>query len=240
MEIIQSAYVLHTRAYRETSVIATFLTQEHGKINGVVRGVRGKNRSHRFKNATLQPFQKLSIEWRDKPHVHNDLVTIRAFEPEPLRFFLEGESSFCGLYLNELLYRLLYPRVGVETLFEQYEQGLLNLLKVDSRNEQAWVLRQFELQLLTDLGVSLQFDLDVNKQPIQVNAHYQYYPEMGAYPILDEQSVGNGVIISGECLLKFSDLTYCETCLSAWKRLLRHVLNLYLGSKPIMTRQLFK
>jgi len=240
MEIVQSAYVLHTRAYRETSVIATFLTQDHGKINGVVRGVRGKTRSSMQKNATLQPFQKLSIEWRDKPHSNNDLVTIRTVESEPVRFFLEGESSFCGLYLNELLYRLLYPRVSLESLFDEYEQSLLKLLKVDSRNQQAWVLRQFELHLLQDLGVSLHFDLDANKQAIESTAQYQYYPEMGAFPVLDEQVVGNGVLISGECLLKLSDLTYCETCLGSWKRLLRHVLNLYLGSKPIMTRQLFK
>lgn len=240
MDIIQTAYVLHARAYRETSVIATFLTHEHGKINGVVRGVRGTTRSSMQKNATLQPFQKLSIQWRDRPNTNNDLVTIRAVESEPVRFFLEGESSFCGLYLNELLYRLLYPRVSVESVFDAYEQTLLKLLKVNSRSQQAWVLRQFEWQLLQELGVSLCADLDANKAPIEAELYYQYYPEMGAYPLLDGQAVGNGVLISGDCLLKLSGLTYCETCLGAWKRLLRHVLNLYLGSKPIMTRQLFK
>jgi len=240
MDIVQQAYILHARPYRETSVIVTFLTQDHGKLNGVVRGVRGKTRSSMQKNATLQPFQKLSIQWRDKPNSNNDLVTIRSFEPEPVRFFLEGEGTFCGLYLNELLYRLLFPRVGVEALFEAYEQTLLKLLKVTTRNEQAWVLRQFELHLLTDLGVSLHTDFDANKDPIQAELQYQYYPEMGAYPLLDNQEVGNGVLISGACLLKLSNLTYCEDCLRAWKRLLRQVLNLYLGSKPIMTRKLFK
>ena len=240
MEIVQQAYILHTRPYRETSVIATFLTQEHGKINGVVRGVRGKTRSSMQKIATLQPFQKLSIQWRDKPNGNQDLVTIRSFEPEPVRFFLEGESSFCGLYLNEVLYRLLFPRVGVDALFEAYQQALLTLLKVSSRNEQAWVLRQFELHLLTELGVSLHSTLDANKNPIQPEIQYQFYPEMGAYPLLDNQTVGNGVVISGTCLLTLSKLEYCEACLGQWKRVLRHVLNLYLGSKPIMTRKLFK
>ena len=240
MNIVQHAYILHTRPYRETSVIATFLTPEHGKINGVVRGVRGKTRSAMQKNATLQPFQKLSIQWRDQPKANNDLITVYGFEPEPVRFFLEGESTFCGLYLNELLYRLLFPRVAVEALFEAYQQTLLKLLKVSSRNEQAWVLRQFELHLLTDLGVSLHTDLDAQKSPIQAHQQYQYYPEMGAYAVLDHQEVGNGVLISGECLLKLSNLDYCETCLGPWKRLLRQVLNLYLGTKPIMTRNLFK
>lgn len=240
MDIIQTAYVLHTRAYRETSVLATFLTQDHGKINGVVRGVRGKTRSSMQKNATLQPFQKLSIQWRERPNSNSDLVTIRTVESEPVRFFLEGESSFCGLYLNEILYRLLYPRVNVESLFEAYQQTLLKLLKVNARNEQAWMLRQFEWHLLKELGVSLHADFDANKEPIEPSINYQYYPEVGAYPLLDGHEVGNGVLISGDCLLKLSSLTYCETCLGSWKRLLRYVLNLYLGSKPIMTRQLFK
>jgi len=240
MEIVQSAYILHTRPYRETSVIATFLTAEHGKLNGVVRGVRGKTRSSMQKNAILQPFQKLSIQWRDKPNSNNDLVTIRSFEAEPIRFYLEGESSFCGLYMNELLYRLMYPRVSVEAVFDEYQETLLRLLKANKRSEQAWLLRQFELHLLHDLGVSLLTDLDAHKQPIQTELQYQFYPEVGAYPLLDNQTVGNGTLISGECLLKLSKLEYCEACLGVWKRLLRHVLNGYLGSKPIMTRKLFK
>lgn len=240
MEIVDQAYVLHTRPYRETSVIATFLTQQHGKLNGVVRGVRGKSRSSMQKNAVLQPFQKLVISWRDKSQSSNDLVTIRSFEAEPVRFFLEGESSFCGLYINELLYRLLFQRVGVETLFAEYQQALLQLMSVDSRSEQAWVLRQFELHLLHELGVSLQLQQDANKQPVKAELQYQFYPEMGAYPLLEGETIGNGVLLSGECLLKLAQRNYCEACLPVWKRLLRQVLNVYLGSKPIMTRRLFK
>lgn len=251
MEITQQAYILHARPYRETSLLATLLTPEHGKINAVIRGARGKGRSAMHKSALLQPFQKLLLQWRGKQNATSDLVTIRAVEAEPLRFPLEGEASFCGLYINELLYRLLYPGVAVETLFERYETALYELLKTQSRNQQAWVLRRFELQILTALGVEIQCREDVHHQPIQSQLLYHYYAEMGAYPLSDggieeffaqesQQPVGQGVAVQGECLLKLADEVYCEVCLPQWKALLRQVLRVYLGPKPILARQLFR
>ncbi|MDG6777801.1 DNA repair protein RecO [Thiomicrorhabdus sp. zzn3] len=251
MEITQQAYILHARPYRETSLLATLLTAEQGKINAVIRGARGKGRAAMHKSALLQPFQKLLLQWRGKQHASSDLVTVRALEAEPLRFPLEGEASFCGLYINELLYRLLYPGVSVETLFGRYETALYELLKTQNRNQQAWVLRRFELQILTALGVEIQCREDAHQQPVQPQRLYHYYAEMGAYPLSDagseeiwlqesQQPVGQGVAIQGECLLKLADEAYCEICLPQWKALLRQILKTYLGPKPILARQLFR
>ncbi len=240
MDVSQPAYILHSRPYRETSVIATLLTPEHGKLNAVIKGARSKGKRSTSKGAVLQPFQKLLVEWREKPNSTSDLVSLRGFEADTLRFPLEAESSFCGLYLNEILYRLLYNGVAVDSLFEQYEQALFSLLRSQNRSEQAWVLRQFEFQLLEAMGLNLNCETDVNHQPIQSGVNYLFYPEMGAYPVNGEETGGNGVPISGECLLLLSNLEFCEDCLPSWKRLLRHVLSLYLGSKPILSRQLFR
>ncbi|WP_178860923.1 DNA repair protein RecO [Thiomicrorhabdus cannonii] len=239
MEIRQPAYVLHRRAYRETSLLVTLLTPEHGKINAVVRGVRGKTRSALQKNAVLQPFQKLQIQWKEKAHTTSDLVTLSLFEPEPLRFPLEGEASFCGLYMNELLYRLLYHGAAVEELFADYEQALFALLKTHNRSEQAWVLRQFESALLQALGVELNGVDDAHHQPLQAAQDYLYYPEMGAYPYQEGMQQG-GVLISGACLQALAERRFCEACLPQWKVLLRQILSVYLGNKPILARQLFK
>lgn len=240
MDVCQPAYILHSRPYRETSVIATLLTPDHGKLNAVIKGARSKTKRSASKGAILQPFQKLLVEWREKPNASSDLVSLRAFEADTLRFPLEAESSFCGLYLNEILYRLLYNGVAVDTLFDHYEQALFALLRSENRIEQAWVLRQFEFQLLEAMGLNLNCESDAQHNPIQPDLNYLFYPEMGAYPTSDEEVSGNGVLISGECLLKLSRLQFCEQCLPVWKRLLRHVLKLYLGSKPILARQLFR
>lgn len=239
MEIRQPAYVLHRRAYRETSLLVTLLTPEHGKINAVVRGVRSNSRSALQKNAVLQPFQKLQIQWKEKAHTLSDLVSLTLFEPELLRFPLEGEASFCGLYMNELLYRLLYHGVALEELFADYEQALLALLKTQNRTEQAWVLRRFEYALLQALGVEFNAMEDAHHQALQAEQDYLYYPEMGAYPYEDGMQQG-GILIRGVCLQALAEQRFCEACMAQWKALLRRILSVYLGNKPILARQLFK
>ncbi|WP_321322998.1 DNA repair protein RecO [Thiomicrorhabdus sp.] len=239
MEIEQSAFVLHSRPYRETSALVTFFTPEYGKMNGVVRGVRGGRKTSSQKTALLQPFQKLTIQWREKPNNRSDLVSIQQIEMAPLRFPLMAEANICGLYINELLYRLLFPQVATETLFEIYQQTLYELLAAKQRSDQAWSLRQFEYQLLTEMGHGIQCDTDMNQQAILPDQDYYFYPQHGAVlATLDSQK--QGVPIKGQCLLALQDMLYCEACLPDLKRLFRSVLSIYLGNKPIMTRELFK
>jgi len=238
MEIEQSAYVLHSRPYRETSALVTFFTPEHGKINGVVRGVRGGRKTSSQKTAMLQPFQKLTLQWREKPNNRSDLVSIKQVEFDSIRFPLAAEANICGLYVNELLYRLLFPQVATESLFELYQHTLYDLLAATQRNQQAWSLRQFEHHLLAEMGHGLQCDTDVNQQPILAEQAYFFYPQMGAVLAhLDSQK--QGAPIQGESLLAMQEMRYCEACLPDLKRLYRTVLAHYLGGKPIMTRELF-
>jgi DNA repair protein RecO (recombination protein O) len=48
---LEPAYLLHARPYRNTSVLADFFTLQHGRVNGVVRGVRGANSKKKRKEA---------------------------------------------------------------------------------------------------------------------------------------------------------------------------------------------
>ncbi len=246
IEIIQQALVLHRRPYRETSLLVTFFTPQHGKLNAVIRGVRSKSKASQAKQAWLQPFQLLTISWVEKNALNlPGLINLRQLEPTQIRFPLLGENNICGLYVNELLYRLLYPHVGMEVLFESYQQTLYDLAISKNRLDQAWVLRQFEYQLLMSMGYALQTDLDVEQQPIQSQKQYHYFPEVGAVKISDfseDKSFHSSsyVTISGECLLKFSAFQKCDACLSVWKQLFRMLLAHYLGDKPIQTRTLFQ
>ena len=213
-DITQSALVLHRRAYRETSFMVTLFTPEHGKINAIVKGVRSKSKAAQAKQAWLQPFQELKVSWTEKNALKlPGLVNLKQLEPTLVRFPLSGESSICGLYINELLYRLIYPNVAMEALFESYQQTLYELAKATNRADQAWVLRQFEYELLMTLGVAFQTDTDAHHQPIEVQANYRFYPELGAVrPDHDRFSQPLGyeaspsVAISGDCLLNFHAL----------------------------------
>jgi len=245
-EITQQALILHRRDYRETSLLVTFLTPEYGKFNAIVKGVRTKSKISQIKQAWLQPFQLLNISWIEKPTTNlPGLVKLRQLEPTKVRFPLDGENNICGLYVNELLYRLLYPHVEQEILFQSYQQTLYDLATTNNRIDQAWVLRQFECQLLMSMGVGLQTTVDAQQQPIQTHKIYHYYPELGATDIdyfqsKDSLYTARYTKISGECLLKFSRLEKCETCLNDWKKIFRMLIVHYLGNKPIQTRALFQ
>lgn len=239
MEIEQPAFVLHSRPYRETSAIVTFLTRDYGKFNGVVRGVRGGGKTATQKSAVLQPFQLLTVQWRERPNKPSDLVSIKQVELANLRFPLSGDASICGLYINELLYRLLFPQVAVDPLFDHYQQSLYQLLSAKNRNEQAWSLRQFEFHLLSELGQGLVCDQDIYQTEIDPEMDYYFYPETGAIKMAMD-GLATGVAIQGRCLLALAESNYCQACLPQWKQLFRVILNRYLGDKPIMTRQLFR
>jgi len=239
MDIEQPAFVLHSRPYRETSALVTFFSPDYGKFNGVVRGVRGGRKTSAQKSALLQPFQLLTVQWRERANKTSDLMSIYQIERASLYYPLAGESSICGLYLNELLYRLLFPQIGVESLFDYYQQSLYQLLAAKNRNEQAWALRQFEFHLLNELGQGLICDLDIHQVPIDEQANYFFYPETGAIKV-EMDGLATGIPISGQSLISIAESTYCEACLPQLKQLFRVILNQYLGDKPIVTRQLFK
>lgn len=241
-DIEQHAFVLHRRPYRETSLLVTFFTEQYGKQNAVIKGVRSNSKSAQAKQAWLQPFQGVQISWREKPNAVSDLVSLRSLEPSHIRFPLMGESNLCGLYVNELLYRLLYPALATDGLFQTYQQTLYDLAKADNRSEQAWVLRKFEFELLTELGFAFHLDEDHALQPVLVEQDYWFYPELGLFPKNDNTlpESQTAIPVTGNCLLHFAKMDYCETCLGEWKRLFRQVLAGYLGNKPIQTRALFQ
>ena len=238
-EISQLAFVLHRRPYRETSFLVTFFTQQHGKVNAVVRGVRSNSKAAKLKQAWLQPFQALTIQWREKPDSQSDLVTLRNIEPSSIRVPLMGEASVCGLYLNELCYRLLYPSLMSEQLFDHYRQTLFDLAKASDRNSQAWYLRQFEYQLLAEMGYGVDFSSDSHQQPLVPEQSYVLHAESGWIPE-SEAFFDAGVKVRGECLIKFVEQQYSEDCLTSLKHLFRFLLAPYLGEKPIQARALFQ
>ena len=65
------ALVVRTVAYGEADVIATFVTETHGKLSAIVRGAR---KSKRRAQGALEPFHTVRVSFEDRG---GDLVTIR-------------------------------------------------------------------------------------------------------------------------------------------------------------------
>jgi DNA repair protein RecO (recombination protein O) len=139
---LQPAYVLHTREYRDTSLLVDFLTLDYGLLRVVARGVRGKKSNRR---ALLQALQPLLVSTSGR----GELQTLTAVEAAAPVFQLHGERLFSVLYINEILTRLLQPGQAHPEIYRLYQSSLVALLN-NTLIECA--LRRFEYQLLFELG----------------------------------------------------------------------------------------
>lgn len=224
-----SGFVLHRRAYRETSYLTDFFTLELGKVSAVVKGIRG---SKGAKKSLLQPFQPLLLTLAGKHELRN----LNQLEPSSNMLRLGGFQLFSAMYLNELLNRVLPKEVPHCELFELYNTSLQSL---QNGCEIEPCLRQFEIGLLNDLGYG--FDLQheyENGQVVVPNVDYCLVIEQGIKRIGDEPMGSNR--FSGAALLEMSNNCWTPASLQCAKRINRMALSHLVGHKPLKSRELFQ
>ncbi len=227
-------YLLHSRPYRDSSVICDFFLEHHGRVSLVYKGVR-KAGKQGAKGRLLQPFSPLAISFEGR----NELKSGRLLEAAGVPVFLVGVQLYSGLYVNELLVRLLHREEPAPALFEYYQQVIQSLL--GGRIEAT--LRRFEHQLLMELGYELTLQWDVEGDPIHPEQVYLYVPDQGFSLIAAnglQQSLRQHSFL-GQHLLAIDQHDYDEPEVAkAAKRLSRLALAPHLGDKPLHSRELFK
>jgi len=221
------AFVLHTRDYRETSLLVEVLSQQHGRVTVVARGAkRGKAKA----SSILRPFAPVQISWLGD----GDLVTMLEVEELPQDSNLQAKRAICGLYLNELLIRLLPKWDACLELFNEYQTTLQALADLEL-NEQI-TLRKFEKRLLKALGYGLQLSCEVESgAPIEAHNYYVFDPILGPKLALNSATQA----IKGSSLLMLANEDFnAATDLAEIRRLMRSVLAYHLGPKQLVSRQL--
>lgn len=224
---LQDSYVLHTRPYRETSMLVELLSCEHGRITLVARGAkRAKNQV----GSLLQPFLPLQVSW----HGNGDLVTLIHVESQQPGPILSGRSAICGLYMNELLVKLLPKWDSCSVLYQAYAAALQEL--ADTAVTLQVILRRFEMQLLKSLGYGLQLERDITTgASIEADGYYIFDPIQGP-KLVGAKYAG---AIKGESLIALASENWqTPGVLVDMKRLMRVVLNHHLGSKKLTSREL--
>jgi DNA repair protein RecO (recombination protein O) len=223
----EPAYLLHMRPYRETSALLDLLTARHGCISVVGKGLKGQRR-----RVVPTPFVRLRVSCGGR----GSLLSLVGIEAER-RHLLEGDALFSGLYLNELLVRLVRHDDPHPALFEGYETTLANLVSGGDVEDS---LRRFERLLLRECGYELSFDVDAGTgEAIAPDAVYAFEPEHGFARC--EAPIDGRRTYSGRTLLAIhvGDLSGAEVRRAA-KRILRHALAPHLGSRPLESRALFR
>lgn len=227
-----NAFILHTRPYRDTSLLVDFFTLEKGRLSAVVRGAR---RPKSPLKGLLQPFSPILISWFGK----NDLVTLRSAEPNGAALHLRKKWLMSALYVNELLVRLLERYDPHQNLYYAYAH-VLHQLSCHQAIEPS--LRVFEITLLQELGYGLGLDrISGTDESIQPDQFYYYSVENGIVPLTGEPTseLTNRLFI-GKNLLRIHQQQFidAETLRDA-KRLLRRALQPLLGYREIHSRTLF-
>jgi DNA repair protein RecO (recombination protein O) len=226
-----AGFVLHSYAYRETSLIVETFCLSHGRVAMVARGAR-RPRSH--VRGVLLAFQPLALSWSGK----SEIKTLHSAERRGAMAQLQGKGLLCGFYLNELLLKLLAREDPHDALFQHYDDAIRALTKVDEAMLPI-VLRRFEKAFLKELGYALNLENDASGAPIEANCRYVYRTDRGAVPL--EQSSSAETAISGKTLLDLaSDNFQDTTTLQQSRVLMRQIIGHYLGHQSLHTRQLMQ
>jgi DNA repair protein RecO (recombination protein O) len=224
----QPGFVLHARAWRETSLLLEILSRDHGRVGVVARGVRGARA--RTPRSVLQPLAPLLLGWSGQ----GELATLTHAEAGAA-LSLSGESLMCALYLNELVTRLLPRNDPHPELFGDYTQTLARLAQAQPA---AWTLRRFERDLLAHLGCGIVLDAEAESgAPLDPAGNYAYRPDAGPVPW---RGVSDGLRLRGSALLALAqDHAPDAQDLLALRRLMRALITHHLDGPGLRAWAMF-
>lgn len=165
---MDTAYVLHRWPYQESSLMCDLLTRQEGRVRVIAKGARRPKSSWR---SVLQPFAPVQVEYRGR----SELQTLTHAEAlTPLLPALNGIQLYSAFYLNELVQRLTRLHQSFESLFDEYAQTLLQLRETEQVEP---LLRRFEWQLLTHLGLAFDWSTDcLSNAPLPLQGVLEFRP----------------------------------------------------------------
>ena len=216
------AFLIHRRMYQGSSLLLDFFTKDSGRLRLIARGARKSKIS-------LQMFQCLSISFKGK----GELKSLSQWEVDDQPRRLLGDDLILAMYANELILRLLPENDEYPETFNSYWTFLANLNALDS-SEKEYALRNFENQMLEDLGYGLDFSFDINDEHIKEDLQYEFIEHQG----FNKNSNG---AVSGKALVSLSkqETITDPIQLTILKKMNRKRLKSLLGDKPLKSKELF-
>lgn len=231
---LEAGYVLHTRPWRDTSLLVEFFSRDLGRIAFIARGAKSRKSRGGSASALLQPFTPLQCSWSGR----SQLRTLTGCEAMDAALPLKGRRLYSGMYMNELLIRLLQPEDPHRKLFDHYA-AVLALLAESEQSEEEIPLRRFELVLLEELGYG--FDLlndGLSGDLVEPDSWYHFDEEHGMV-LAPDQTSDRLPRYRGADLESISQGDFSGSARICAKRLMRQALSTHLGDRPLRSRELF-
>lgn len=229
---LQPSYILHSRPYRDSSLILEVFSAEHGRLSVVSKGARRRSKGG-SSAALLQPFIPLLLSFTGRA----EMKTLTSIESAGAAPQLRGERLFSAMYINELLMRLLHRHDPYPQLFASYGSALWDL---GEEQQFEAILRRFELGLLDELGYSVSLAEDgLNGEALRENRWYHFHPDHGLVEGVRGADPARPAYAGSE-LLALSRGEFAGEARGTARRLMRQVLASHLGDTPLKSRELFR
>ena len=239
----EPAFILHRYDWSESSLILEVFTRHRGRVALVAKGAKKHTSTFRPVLLALQP---LKVSYTLSGDGQADIHVLKGAEWAGGHIMPMGNNLLTGLYLNELLMRLLARDDPYAYLFDVYG-AVVKLLATQPEEVIEPVLRAFELIVLRELGLlPTLHEETLTLQPLQPEALYVLVAEMGLRPALDSDraALTGGEWAQLQQALVQGDSAYpaavraCAAVATALKPQLRHLLQYHCGSPLLRTRQL--
>ncbi len=227
---LTSAYILHTRPFKETSLLVEAFTEIEGRVSLIAKGARSSSKKSN-KRALLQPFQPLKLNWLGR----SNLKTLKQLDSNGLPYKLNGINNLCGLYLNELLLKLLIQWDPHPELYKAYQKALKWLEETDSPQ---LVLREFELYLLDELGYAIDWSSDIHGDFIENDKFYSYIPQQGFIEEAQQQGL---LVINGAMIRAVAEKNWqVKGSLALARKISKNIIDHILDGKELNSRKLLQ
>ena len=218
--------VIHSRPYRENSVLIELYTLNYGRVSAVARLAR---KSASRSRGVYQPFTLLKLSLRQGKSELWQLT--EAFIQRP-PFMFEVPAIFSATYLNELLYYLVRVNESDPELFAGYIRALESL---ERGGNEFITLREFEGVLLKSLGYAISYETSEGESLVEDRV-YCYVPRCG-FIVDDGQS---SVSYSGRALLKIkAGNLEDKDSRKALKSLNTSIIDSLLNGRVLKSRELY-
>ena len=160
----EPAYLIHQRPYSETSQIINLFSRHYGRVDVIAKG--SKRPKSKFKSF-LQPFSPILVSWSGR----SQLKTLRSVDISSSKQpNVSGKHLMSAFYLNELILNFLTTADPYPDLFDAYSLAIENLSSADSSEI---ILREFEIELLTEIGYAINFRTEaMSSKKIEPNLLY--------------------------------------------------------------------
>ena len=245
-------YLLHQRPYQEKRALYYLFSQHHGVIHGI-----GKKGAPLF-----MPLQLFATGKRDlKTFSQINIAPLSSIQGSVTQDFLapedsnanlaealhhesiSGQHQYAGLYLNEILWRLLPTEDPMPVLWQHYQNSLQQLKQPLTADELRLCLRQFETDLFNELGFALTLKHDSLDQPIESDCSYRFLPDVGLVAIIHNDDNKNAIaqtIFKGSEVLVMVERGISIVTLNTWSRLHRQLIDHLLDYQPLQSRLLWQ